>query len=527
MPREEPVDAAVDPADWPTTRATNEAMPGRFVRLPPRWRHDGTAGAAKVWWHRDIPIAHTSGVSIEPEEVFINMSQSMTQPSPAAQAAPPRVLSSALAAYVGQRVRVAGWLHRRRFLKSVAFAVVRDRAGMTQVVIGGEPGESALPFTSREELAELAEETVVEVVGTVTANAVAPGGVELTSPSLTVLGEAEAPPFDLYRPQLRATLPTLLDNASVSLRHPRRKAAFEIASAAVSGFRDTLAAAQFTEVHTPKIVASATESGANVFALDYFGRPAYLAQSPQFYKQTMVGVFERVFEVGPVFRAEPHDTVRHLAEYVSLDAELGFIDSYADVLAVLRETLAGMLSRVAEVAGAAVETLEVSVPAVPDRIPEVHFSQALEMVSQASGEDVTGANDLAPAHERWLGEWARSEHGSDFLAVVGYPMSKRPFYTAPEKGNARYSDSFDLLFRGTELVTGGRRLHRYADYVAAIVAGGESVEAYSSYLTAFKHGMPPHGGFAIGMERFVAQLTGADNIRQVTLFPRDLHRLAP
>ncbi|MGH8882163.1 MAG: aspartate--tRNA(Asn) ligase, partial [Stackebrandtia sp.] len=260
---------------------------------------------------------------------------------------------------------------------------------------------------------------------------------------------------------------------------------------------------------------------------DYFGRPAYLAQSPQFYKQTMVGVFERVFEVGPVFRAESHDTVRHLAEYTSLDAELGFIRDYRDVAEVLRTVLAGMLGAIRERAATAVALLEAAVPEVPRQIPELHFTEALELVTRETGEDVSGANDLAPAHERLVGEWAKREHGSDFVMVVGYPMSKRPFYTAADPRRPEYSDSFDLLFRGTELVTGGRRLHRYADYVAGIEAGGESPEAYAGYLEAFRHGMPPHGGFAIGLERFIAQLTGAANIREVTLFPRDLHRLAP
>ncbi|ADD44530.1 aspartate--tRNA(Asn) ligase [Stackebrandtia nassauensis] len=447
------------------------------------------------------------------------MSTSMTAPSPAAPTTPPRVLSAALSEHVGARIRIAGWLHRRRLLKSVAFAIVRDRSGLAQVVVSEE--------VARARLEELNEETVVEVTGTVVANPAAPGGVELVEPVITVLGEAEAPPFDLYRPSLRATLPTLLDRAPVSLRHPRRKAAFELASAATMGFRETVAAMDFTEIFTPKIVASATESGANVFAIDYFGRPGYLAQSPQFYKQTMVGVFERVFEVGPVFRAEPHDTVRHLAEYTSLDVEFGFIESYRDVAEVLREVVAGMVSAVAERAAAAVALLEPVVPQVPSRFPELHFAEALELISRETGEDLSGVNDLSPAHERWVGEWARREHGSDFAVVVGYPMSKRPFYTAEDPGRPGYSDSFDLLFRGTEMVTGGRRLHRYADYLAAIAAQGGSPEPYAGYLEAFKHGMPPHGGFAIGLERFVAQLTGVANIREVTLFPRDLHRIAP
>jgi nondiscriminating aspartyl-tRNA synthetase len=427
-----------------------------------------------------------------------------------------RILSAHLPDHEGKRITIAGWIHRRRLLKSVAFLIVRDEAGLAQVVVP-EP-------ELRARLETLTEETVVEVDGTVVANAAAPGGVEVVGATLrTPAGVAQAPPFDLYRPSVAAALPTLLDHAAVALRHPARQAVFRASAAAVAGFRSTLDAAGFVEVHTPKIVASATESGANVFAIDYFGRPAFLAQSPQFYKQMLVGVFSRVYEVGPVFRAEPHDTARHLAQYTSLDVELGFIADHRDVMAVLRDVLEGMVGAVASRTPAG----QFALPDVPAQIPSVHFADAVEMVSAATGEDVTGEPDLAPAHERWLGEWARREHGSDFLFVVGYPMVKRPFYTHPDPDRPAYSNGFDLLFRGIELVTGGQRRHRYEDYVAALADRGESAEAYESYLDTFRHGMPPHGGFAIGLERFMMRVTGAANVREVALFPRDLHRLTP
>ena len=412
-----------------------------------------------------------------------------------------RILSCQLPAHVGQRVTIAGWVHRRRLLKSVAFLIVRDRAGLSQVV--------AVEPDLRDALEKLTEETVVEVEAEVVANAAAPAGVELVDPVVRAPdGAAVPPPFDLYRPQLTASLPTMLDHAAVALRHPSRRDAFRISAAAVAGFRSTLDADGFVEVHTPKVVGSATESGANVFALDWFGRPAFLAQSPQFYKQTLVGVFERVYEVGPVFRAEPHDTVRHLAQYTSLDVELGFISDHRDVMGVLRQVLAGMVSAVAEREPAAVAALGAALPAVPD-------------------EDLSAEPDLAPAHARWLGEWAKREHGSDFLFVTGYPMAKRPFYTHPDPARPAHSNGFDLLFRGIELVTGGQRLHRYDDYVAALAAAGEPLAPYESYVEVFRHGMPRHGGFAIGLERFVMRLLEVGNVREVTLFPRDLHRLTP
>ncbi|MET9240443.1 aspartate--tRNA(Asn) ligase [Nonomuraea sp. NPDC003709] len=417
-----------------------------------------------------------------------------------------RVMSAELAEHAGQRVTIAGWVHRRRQLKSVSFLVVRDRTGLAQVVAASDlPGE----------------ESVVEVTGTVTASPQAPGGVELVEPEIEVVVEpCAAPPFDLYRPVVSAGLPTILDHAPVALRHPLLSAPLEISAASVAGFRETLDGLGFTEIHTPKIVASATESGANVFGIDYFGSRAYLAQSPQFYKQAMVGVFERVFEVGPVFRAEPHDTVRHLAQYTSLDAELGFVRDHRDVMAVLREVVAGMLESVRRRAPSAVERAGAILPEVPAEIPAIHFTEAQELTGSAEP-------DLSPAQERWLCEWAAKEHGSEFLFVTGYPMSKRPFYTHPDPARPGYSNGFDLLFRGLELVTGGQRLHRYPDYVAALAARGEGLEAYEGYLQAFRYGMPPHGGFALGLERWTARLTGAANIRQTTAFPRDLHRLSP
>jgi nondiscriminating aspartyl-tRNA synthetase len=228
-----------------------------------------------------------------------------------------------------------------------------------------------------------------------------------------------------------------------------------------------------------------------------------------------------------VFRAEPHDTTRHLNEYVSLDVEMGFIDDHTTVMATLTEVVRGMVAALGEDASGALESLAMRLPTVPKSIPAVQFSEALEMVGEATGEDLRAEPDLAPAHERWLGEWAMREHSSEFLFVVGYPMRKRPFYTHPDPVRPEYSNSFDLLFRGLELVTGGQRLHRYDDYVAALGARGQSPEPLSGYLEAFRYGMPPHGGFAIGLERWVAQIAGAPNLREVSLFPRDLHRVSP
>lgn len=426
-----------------------------------------------------------------------------------------RSLAATLPEHVDETVLVQGWIHRRRRLAAVTFLILRDRTGLSQVVV---KDPELIAHVDR-----LGEETVVAVRGRVGANPAAPAGVEIVEPAIEAISEpAQTPPVELWRPDLQVSLPTLLDAAPVSWRHPRRRAVWQLAAASLRGFRDSLLAADYTEISTPKLVGSSTESGANVFEVDYFGRPAYLAQSPQFYKQTMVGVFERVFEVGPVFRAEPHDTVRHLAEYVSLDVELGFIRDHRDVLEVLRDVLAGMVGAITAHAGDAAELLGVRLPQVPVDIPVVHFRDALSLLGVDPDEP-----DLSPEHERALGGWAHEKYGSDFLAVEGYPTRKRAFYTHPQPDDPHWSNSFDLLFRGLELVTGGQRLHRHADYLRALAERGEPAQPYETYLAAFKHGMPPHGGFAIGLERWTARLLEADNVRTTTLFPRDLHRLAP
>jgi nondiscriminating aspartyl-tRNA synthetase len=439
-----------------------------------------------------------------------------------ASAASERVRTVELAEHVDQRALLRGWLRSVRRLGGITFLIVRDGWGEAQAVAAS--AEELAPL----EAAGAGVESVVAVSGMVAEAPQAPGGVELRDLTIEVITPVrEAPPVILSKRELKAGQGAILDHATVTNRHPRRRAAFALAASATAGFRETLTARGFTEIQTPKIVAAATESGANVFRIGYFDREAFLAQSPQFYKQAMVGVFERVFEVGPVFRAEPHDTPRHLNEYVSLDAEFGFIENHFTVMALLREVIAGMLARIAAARGPELALLGVDMPEVPTVIPHIHFSEAQELILRLHGVDTRGEPDLSPQDERWLGEWARAEHGSDFVYVTGYPMRKRPFYTHPDPRRPEYSNSFDLLFRGTELVTGGQRLHRYEDYVAALTAQGLPLEPFAWYLEAFRYGMPPEGGFAIGLERLIAQLTGAPSVKLVTLFPRDINRLTP
>ena len=433
-----------------------------------------------------------------------------------------RIRTVEVSEHVGERVQLQGWVHALRRLGGVNFIVLRDGWGTVQAVTENEA--DLAPLTH----AELQTETVIALEGTVVASAQAPGGIELHAPQIEVITPVhEALPVIISKREIKAQLPVLLDHAVVTNRHPARRANFRLAAGAMGAFREYLTSQQFTEIQTPKVVASATEGGANVFAIDYFGRPAYLAQSPQFYKQAMVGIFERVFEVGPVFRAEPHATARHLSEYVSLDVEFGFIENHFTVMAMLRGVLAHIFSTLESRFSSELTILNAKLPTVPAQIPHLHFSEAKELVYQLHGVDERGEPDLAPQEERWLGEWAQREHGSDFLFVTGYPMGKRPFYTHPDPARPAYSNSFDLLFRGLELVTGGQRLHRYEDYLAALAARKLAVEPFATYLEAFRYGMPPHGGFAIGLERLLMQLTNAANVRETTLFPRDLGRLTP
>jgi len=431
-----------------------------------------------------------------------------------------RVWSVDLPNHIGRKVVIAGWLLRLRRLSQVSFVILRDGRGLVQGVLD-DP-------VLIEQVAALHAESVLRLEGEAVSTPQAPRGVEVRVDKIDIISEAtEPPPFELHRPEIAAQLPTFLDHAAVGLRHLRHRAMFRLAAASVEGFRRALAAEHFVEIFTPKLVATATEGGANVFAVDYFGRPAYLAQSPQLYKQMMVGVFERVFEVGPVFRAEPHDTPRHLNQYASLDVEMGFVEDHTTVMALLERTIAGMLSHLQHMLQNELDLPGCDLPLLPARMPTVDFVEAQRLIQTATGEDVLGEPDLAPSHERWLGEWAMREHGSEFLFVTGYPLGKRPFYTHPDPSRPGQSNSFDLLFRGLELVTGGQRLHTYADYLAALAERGQDPAPLAGYLEAFKHGMPPHGGFAMGLERWVARLIGVANVRETTLFPRDIQRLTP
>jgi nondiscriminating aspartyl-tRNA synthetase len=429
-----------------------------------------------------------------------------------------RVLASEIPQHIGEQVRVEGWIHAIRKFGAVNFLVMRDRSGMAQVVL--EP-EDVAPLEG------LQVETVVAVDGTVEEEPRASNGVEIRHARVEVISAVtDVLPFELNKKVLKPTLDVFLNNAPVGLRYPSRQATFRLYSDLLFGFREYLIDRDFIEIHTPKIVGAATEGGANVFQLDYFGRPAYLAQSPQIYKQIMVGVLERVFEVGPAFRAEEHYTVRHLNEYNSLDVEMAFISSYHEVMDLLIELLEHMVRSAIERHPRDAEVVGMKMPRFGE-VPRIKFREVQRIILERYGEDRSGDLDLSPQDERWIGEWASEEFNTDFVFVTHYPTSKRAFYTLPDPEDEEYSLSFDLIFEGQELVSGSQRVHRYDQLLQIMEQRGMNPESFSGYLQAFKYGMPPEGGFAIGSERLLMRLVGAENLRETTLFPRDVNRLAP
>lgn len=419
----------------------------------------------------------------------------------------------------GREVRVNGAVHTIRSMGEVAFVVLRKAGGLVQCVY--EEGLTNFDIRS------LKEESAVEVTGTVKREERAPGGYEIRLKELRILSQPAAPlPIAVSKWKLNTSLETKLALRPVSLRNLRERAKFKIQEGIVRGFRDYLLGQGFTEIRTPKIVARGAEGGSNVFKLDYFGKKAELGQSPQFYKQTMVGVFDRVFEAAPVFRAEKHNTTRHLNEYTSLDFEMGYIDGFEDIMDM--ET--GMLQYVMELLGREykkeLDLLGVTLPGV-SRIPAVRFDRAKELAAEKYNRRIRNPYDLEPEEELLIGRFFKEEYGSDFVFVTHYPSKKRPFYAMDDPADPKYTLSFDLLFKGLEVTTGGQRIHDYGEMLRKMEKRGMNPEDIASYLMIFKYGMPPHGGLGIGLERLTMRLLDEQNVRETALFPRDVTRLEP
>ena len=423
------------------------------------------------------------------------------------------------ASRIGTEVRVRGAVHTIRDMGELSFVVLRKRDGLLQCIF--EEG------TTNYAVKDLREEMAVEISGVLEEDARAPHGIEIRAREVKVFGRPyEAPPLPIGKWKLNTSLEAKLNYRSTALRNVRERAKFRIQEGIVRGFRDFLYSQHFTEIHTPKIGSKGAEGGSNVFKLDYFHRPAVLAQSPQFYKQMMVGVFDRVFETAPVFRAEKHNTKRHLNEYTSLDFEMGYIDGFEDIMGMETGFLQYAMELLKKDYARELKILNVELPKV-DQIPAVKFSEIKELVAEKYNHKMRNPFDLEPEEEVLIGKYAKEEWGSDFVFVTHYPSKKRPFYAMDDPENPKYTLSFDLLFRGLEITTGGQRIHDYQTLLKKIEARGMTTEGMDQYLATFKHGMPPHGGLGIGLERLTMQLLGEDNVRETTLFPRDLSRLEP
>ena len=420
---------------------------------------------------------------------------------------------------IGTEVRVNGAIHTIRDMGTVAFIILRKREGLVQCVY--EEG------VSKFNLKDVKEADTVEVSGMLERSEKAPNGIEIRLGELKILSEpAEPMPLPISKWKLNTSLEAKLNYRPISLRNIRERAKFRIQEGIVRGFRDFLYQEGFTEIHTPKIGAKSAEGGANLFRLEYFHRPAILQQSPQFYKQMMVGVFDRVFETAPVFRAEKHNTKRHLNEYTSLDFEMGYIDGFEDIMAMETGFLQYTMALLEKEYARELKILDIKVPKTKE-IPAVRFDEIKRLVAEKYDRKIKNPFDLEPEEEMLISRYAKEEWDADFVFVTHYPSKKRPFYAMDDPADEKFTLSFDLLFKGLEVTTGGQRIHDYQMLKDKIAARGMDEEGMEQYLDTFKHGMPPHGGLGIGLERLTMQILGEENVRETCLFPRDMNRLEP
>ena len=421
--------------------------------------------------------------------------------------------------YVGKTVKMNGAVHNIRDMGEFAFVILRKAEGLVQCVY--EEGKTEF------DLKNLKEESAVEVTGVVELEERAPQDFELRLTGIRVLSEpAETMPIVINKWKMNTSLETRLSLRPVSLRNVRERAKFKIQEGIVRGFREFLSSQGFTEVHTPKIVSRGAEGGANVFKLNYFNKKAELGQSPQFYKQMMVGVFDRVFEVAPVFRAEKHNTTRHLNEYIGLDFEMGYIDSFEDVMAMETGFLKYTMELLKSEYKKELDMLGIDLPSI-SQIPHVRFAEAKQLVSEKYNRKIRNPFDLEPEEEVLIGRYFKEEYDSDFVFVTHYPSKKRPFYAMDDPEDTSVTLSFDLLYKGLEITTGGQRIHDYQMILEKMEKRGMDPEDIKDYLMIFKYGMPPHGGLGIGLERLTMRLLDEQNVRETSLFPRDVTRLEP
>lgn len=439
-----------------------------------------------------------------------------------------RTLSNEVIDYIGKQVFVEGWLHKKRLMGGLTFINVRDRRGLVQILVHDK--------AEVEKLRGLQIGTVLSVTGTAVEDDRAPGGAEIHEPKLEIISPVtDEPIIEIDKPisHRSENLDTLLDNRPITLRNLQETAIFKLQAKTLEAFRAFFKENDFTEMNSPKLLAEATEGGAETFSLDYFGKTATLAQSAQFYKQMMVGVFERVFETNPTYRAEPSATTRHMTEYITIDAEIGFIE-FEDLLEIAGNCLVYVTSKLAKEHPEIFKIWQVKpfiLPKLGKDIPRLSIDEIHEKFLKATKEDHTGEDDLAPSEEKWICEYAKKNLDSEAVLVVGWPSNSKTFkfYHRKNEANPELADRADLIFRGVEITTLSMREHRYDRLIEQLKAGGgdPTSPGYAPLLSAYKFGMPPHGGWGWGLERTVEKMLNLNNIKEATLFPRDINRLTP
>lgn len=426
-----------------------------------------------------------------------------------------RIIVSEINKFIDKKIKLEGWVYRIRKLKEITFLILRDRSGLVQCVIENRSIN----------IDNINIESVVSVIGEVKISKNALNPFEILIEEIKVISESEELPIEINKKDYNANLETTLNNRAISLRHEKVNSVFKIQNIIAQSFREFLIEKGFTEIFTPKIVSEGAEGGTQLFKIKYFEKTAYLAQSPQFYKQMMVGAgFERVFEIAHVYRAEEHNTSRHLNEYVSMDLEICFIEDEYELMKLEEELMKYILKSVEEKGIKYLELLNAKLPKIHGSIPKIELKEAIKIIEDKYKK--TGLEgDLDPEGEKLICKYAREELGCDFIFITNYPRKKRPMYTMPlgEKGTR----SFDLLFRGVEITTGGQRIHNYNMLINSMKQKGLNPNDYEGYTEMFKYGMPKHGGLAIGLERITAQLLNLNNIREATLIPRDRTRITP
>ncbi|HBP51665.1 MAG: Aspartyl-tRNA synthetase [Candidatus Shapirobacteria bacterium GW2011_GWE1_38_10] len=421
---------------------------------------------------------------------------------------------------IGKKIIIKGWVNSVRSYGKLAFADIRDRSGLIQVVGGKDLGGVKV-------------ESVVEISGTIRPrdekyfnDKIITGKIEMEVEELKVLEASEELPFDIHQPDLNVGLPVLLDNRAVSLRHQKVTDVFKVQATIMKAFRDHLNANDFTEISVPTIVTGSTEGGSEVFPVDYFGHKAFLAQSPQLYKQIMVSIFERVFTLAHAYRAEPSVTTRHLTEYVGLDCEMGFIEDWTDLVKMADSTVKAIFKAVSEKHQDILDEYGVTIPKTCENTPSLKLKEALQIIYERTGRDVRNELDMDPEGEREICRWSMEKHGSELVFITHFYTKKRAWYSYADPKNPQETLTLDLIGRGVEWISGGQRISNYADLQEKIKSRGQNpIDFEIPYGQAFKYGMPPEGGFAIGLERITQNILGLENIRQATLFPRDMERV--